>query len=87
MISPASGTENLPLSRFTMNSNALDFASEKVLLTIPIESNIANHIAGAAIFGPSGELCAAGRQTAAVVGGWGVPLGRNHRATPPVAMA
>src|SRR5262249_18007776 len=31
-----SGTENVRLSRFTMNSNSLDFASEKILLTIPI---------------------------------------------------
>jgi hypothetical protein len=43
-------------------------------------------LAGAAIFGPDGELCAAGRQTAAVVAGWGVPLGRDHWA-PPVATA
>ncbi|HEX5218787.1 MAG TPA: ThuA domain-containing protein [Verrucomicrobiae bacterium] len=51
-----SGTEDLRLSRFTMNSNALDFASEKILLTMPIESSIANHIAGDLEFGPDGCL-------------------------------
>ena len=30
------------------------------------------------ILGPDGELCAAGRQTAVAVSGWGVPLGRDH---------
>ena len=34
--------------------------------------------AGAAIFGPHGELCAVGRQTAAAVAGWGIPLGRDR---------
>ena len=34
--------------------------------------------AGAAVFGPDGRLCVVGLQTAAVVTGWGVPLGRDH---------
>jgi hypothetical protein len=34
--------------------------------------------AGAAVFSAAGELRAVGRQTAAVVSGWGVPLGRDH---------
>ena len=58
-----------------------------VVIGWPIGRDGRRWLAGAAIFGPSGELCAAGRQTAAVVGGWGVPLGRDHWATPPVAMA
>jgi hypothetical protein len=58
-----------------------------VVIGWPIGRDGRRRLAGAAIFGPSGELCAAGRQTAAVVGGWGVPLGREHWATPPVAMA
>ena len=53
--------------------------------TLEVELELSGRVT--AIFGPSGELCAAGRQTAAVVGGWGVPLGRNHWATPPVATA
>ena len=44
-------------------------------------------LAGAAIFGPHGELCAAGRQTAAIVAGWGVPLGRDHWAAASLASA
>src|SRR5829696_1766661 len=56
-----------------------------VVIGWPIGRDGRRWLAGAAVFGPSGELCAAGRQTAAVVGGWGVPLGRDHWATPPVA--
>ena len=44
-------------------------------------------LAGAAIFGPDGELCAAGRQTAAIVAGWGVPLGRDRWAAAALATA
>ena len=58
-----------------------------VVIGWPIGRDGRRWLAGAAIFGPSGELCAAGRQTAAVVGGWGVPLGRDHWAAPPVATA
>ncbi len=59
-----------------------------VVMAWPIGRDGRRWLAGAAIFGPAGELCAAGRQTAAVVSGWGVPLGRDHReATPPVAAA
>jgi hypothetical protein len=56
-----------------------------VVIAWPIGRDGRRWLAGAALFGPSAELCAAGRQTAAVVGGWGVPLGRDHWAIPPVA--
>lgn len=38
-------------------------------------------LAGAAVFGPGGELCVVGRQAAAVTG-WGIPLGRNFWSAP-----
>ena len=50
------GTEVVRLSRFTMNSNVLDVASEKILLTVPIESDIANHLSGDLEFAPDGSL-------------------------------
>jgi hypothetical protein len=56
-----------------------------VVIGWPIGRDGRRWLAGAAIFGPAGELCAAGRQTAAAVGGWGVPLGRDYWATPAVA--
>jgi hypothetical protein len=49
-----------------------------VVMGWPIGRDGRRWLAGAAIFGPGGELCAVGRQTAAVVGGWGVPLGRDR---------
>jgi len=58
-----------------------------VVIGWPIGRDGRRWLAGAAVFGPAGELCAAGRQTAAVVGGWGVPLGRDHWAAPPVGTA
>lgn len=58
-----------------------------VVMGWPIGRDGRRWLAGAAVFGPGGELCAAGRQTAAVVAGWGVPLGRDHWAAPPVATA
>jgi hypothetical protein len=58
-----------------------------VVVAWPLGRDGRRWLAGAAVFGPAGELCAAGRQTAAVVRGWGVPLGRDHWATPPVATA
>jgi hypothetical protein len=58
-----------------------------VVMGWPIGRDGRRWLAGAAIFGPAGELCAAGRQTAAIVDGWGVPLGRDHWATPLVAAA
>jgi len=50
------GTETNRLSRFTVTNNTLDFASEKILLTYPVESVIANHMAGDLEFGPNGNL-------------------------------
>jgi hypothetical protein len=46
-----------------------------VLIAWPIGRDGRTWLAGAALFGPGGELCAVGRQTAAIAG-WGVPLGR-----------
>jgi hypothetical protein len=43
----------------------------------PIGRDGRRWLAGAALFGPDGDLRAVGRQTAAVVEGWGVPLGRD----------
>jgi hypothetical protein len=53
-----------------------------VVIGWPIGRDGRRWLAGAAIFGPGGELCAAGRQLAAVVAGYGVPLGRDHWAAP-----
>ncbi|MDB6018850.1 MAG: hypothetical protein JWR19_3339 [Pedosphaera sp.] len=50
------GTETNRLSRFTITNNMLDFTSEKILLTVPVESSIANHMAGDLEFSPSGDL-------------------------------
>ena len=52
-----------------------------VVMGWPIGRDGRRWLAGAAIFGPGGALCAVGRQTAAVVGGWGVPLGRDRWAS------
>jgi len=52
-----------------------------VVMGWPIGRDGRRWLAGAAILGPDGELRAAGRQTAAVVGGWGVALGRDRWAT------
>jgi hypothetical protein len=59
-----------------------------VVMAWPLGRDGRRWLAGAAIVGPGGELCAVGRQTAAVAAGWGVPLGRDHwAAAPPVAAA
>jgi hypothetical protein len=58
-----------------------------VVIGWPIGRDGRRWLAGAAIFGPDGELCAAGRQTAAVVDGWGVPLGRDRWAAPATVAA
>lgn len=58
-----------------------------VVIGWPIGRDGRRRLAGAAVFGPGGELCAAGRQAAAVVGGWGVPLGRDRWAAASVAAA
>jgi hypothetical protein len=46
-----------------------------VLIGWPIGREGRALLAGAALFGPGGELCASGHQTA-VIASWGVPLGR-----------
>jgi hypothetical protein len=48
-----------------------------VVVAWPIGRDDRAWVAGAALFGPGGELCAAGRQTAAVAT-WGVPLSRTR---------
>lgn len=48
-----------------------------VVVGWPIGREGRTWLAGAAVIGPDGELCAIGRQTA-VVTRWGVPLGRDH---------
>jgi hypothetical protein len=48
-----------------------------VVVAWPIGGDERTWVAGAALFGPGGELCAAGRQTAAVAT-WGVPLSRSR---------
>ncbi|GJM27456.1 MAG: hypothetical protein DHS20C17_00910 [Cyclobacteriaceae bacterium] len=49
------GEEKQNISRFTLNDFKLDIASEKVLLSIPIDRG-GNHIGGALEFGPKGHL-------------------------------
>jgi acyl-coenzyme A thioesterase PaaI-like protein len=46
-----------------------------VVVGWPIGREGRTWLAGAALFGPGGELCAVGRQAAAIAS-WGVPLGR-----------
>jgi hypothetical protein len=48
-----------------------------VVIGWPIGRRGRTWLAGAAVIGPGGELCAVGRQTAAITS-WGVPLGRNR---------
>jgi hypothetical protein len=49
-----------------------------VVIGWPIGRNRRAWLAGAAVIGPGGELCAVGRQTAAITS-WGVPPGRQRR--------
>jgi hypothetical protein len=49
-----------------------------VVIAWPIGREGRKWLAGAALFAPDGELCAVGRQTAAAVTGWGIPLGRDR---------
>jgi hypothetical protein len=49
-----------------------------VVMGWPVGRDGRRRLAGAAILGPDGGLCAAGRQTAVAVDGWGVPLGRDQ---------
>ena len=59
-----------------------------VVIGWPIGRDGRRWVAGGAIFGPDGALCAAGRLTAAVVNGIGVPLGRDRwAAQDPLAAA
>lgn len=52
-----------------------------VVLGWPIGRDGRGWLAGAAVVGPGGEICALGRQRAAITD-WGVPLGFRPRATP-----
>jgi len=58
-----------------------------VVMGWPIGREGRRRMAGAAILGPDGALCAASRQTTAVVDGWGVPLGRDRWSPSPVGTA
>lgn len=51
-------------------------AAPHVVVGWPIGRDGRSWLAGAAIFGPDGELCVIGHQAAAATG-WGVPLGRD----------
>ncbi|MBW3624065.1 MAG: ThuA domain-containing protein, partial [Armatimonadetes bacterium] len=53
--SPSSPSEQR-VSRFTMAGDAMDLASEKVLLRIPVQRQECCHSAGALAFGPDGSL-------------------------------
>lgn len=44
------------VSRFQLSGDQLDFASEKILLTIPVQRETCCHSGGALSFGPAGEL-------------------------------
>jgi cytochrome c len=51
------GTEGKQrLSRFTMDGNSLDMASEKVLLEIPVDREKSGHAGGSLAFGADGNL-------------------------------
>lgn len=52
-----------------------------VVLGWPIGRDGGSWLAGAAVVGPRGEICALGRQRAAIAN-WGVPLGFRPKATP-----
>jgi hypothetical protein len=56
-----------------------------IVLGWPIGRDGRRWLAGAAIVAGDGAVCAAGHQTAAVVAGLGVPLGRDHWARASVA--
>jgi hypothetical protein len=56
-----------------------------VVLGWPMGRDGRRWLAGAAVLAADGAICAAGHQTAAVVTGFGVPLGRDHWAGAPVA--
>jgi hypothetical protein len=56
-----------------------------LVLGWPIGRDGRRWLAGAAILAADGAVCAAGHQTAAVVTGLGVPLGRDHWAAASVA--
>ncbi|WP_436495033.1 ThuA domain-containing protein [Actinokineospora sp. HUAS TT18] len=50
-------TEIARVSRFTMNGDALDLASEKILMTVPMwRQNEPGHTGGALVFGPGKNL-------------------------------
>ena len=48
-----------------------------VVMAWPIGREGRTWVAGAALIGPDGEVCAVGRQDAAITS-WGLPLGRAH---------
>jgi hypothetical protein len=52
-----------------------------VVMAWPVDGEGRGRLAGGAVIGPDGELCAIGVQTAATTN-WGVPLGRAHWPAP-----
>lgn len=54
--SPAGDTPKQHVSRFVLNGNQLDLASEKVLLEVPVQRDFCCHAGGSLAFGPDGSL-------------------------------
>lgn len=76
---PPTATERVVTSMLETRLEGEVLAGEPhVVIGWPIGRDGARWLAGAAVFGPDGGLRASGMQTAAVVDGWGVPLGRDH---------
>jgi hypothetical protein len=76
---PASTPDMVVTSRMAGRTVRPVVAGEPhVVIGWPIGRDGRKWIAGAAIFGPEGDLRVMGRQTAALVEGWGIPLGRDR---------
>ena len=54
--SPVGPTPKQHLSRFTLNGDVLDLASEKIVLQVPTQRDQCCHSAGSLTFGPDGSL-------------------------------
>ncbi len=52
----APDADEIRLSRFDLNDKDLDFDSEKVLFTVPVQREQCCHVAGSIEFGPDGNL-------------------------------
>jgi hypothetical protein len=77
---PAASTDLVVTAVLTTRLGHPVLAGEPhVVIGWPMGRNGRAWLAGAAVIGPGGNLCAVGRQTAAITS-WGVPLGRQRRA-------